>query len=217
MNEKIALVTGASRGLGAAFAQALSNNHHVVAVARTIGALEELDDQITAGGGHASLATLDITQPNSTAQLCRSIFDRWGHVDIWVHAAIHAAPLSPANTIDSRDFSKSLAINVSATANLIQAIAPLLGSDGTAVFFDDQQNRGKFFGAYAATKTAQIELAYSWAAETKKSGPTVRILTPKPMPTALRARFYPGEDRSTLADPRLEANRLIRGLDASIT
>lgn len=212
MSEKIALITGASRGLGAALAEALSRTHHIVAVARTTGALEELDDRIKAAGGQATLAPMDITKPDAMAQLCRSIHDRWGKVDIWVHTAVHAAPLSPANTIDARDWDKSVACNVTATGQLIPYIAPLLGDTGTALFFDDPRAGQKFFGAYAATKAAQIALAQSWAAETVKTGPKVHVLTPAPMATATRARFFPGEDRAPLASPRTEAARLLADL-----
>jgi NAD(P)-dependent dehydrogenase (short-subunit alcohol dehydrogenase family) len=143
------------------------------------------------------------------AQLCRSIHDRWGRVDLWAHTAIHAAPLSPASTIDARDWDKSVACNVTATGQLIPYVAPLLGQDGTALFFDDPRAGHKFFGAYGATKAAQIALAQSWAAETAKTGPRVHVLTPAPMPTATRARFFPGEDRAPLAHPRDEAARLL--------
>ncbi|MDX5412437.1 MAG: SDR family oxidoreductase [Rhodobacterales bacterium] len=209
MPEKIALITGASRGLGAALAEALAGTHHIVAVARTTGALEELDDRIKAAGGQATLAPMDITKPEAMAQLCRSIHDRWGRVDLWVHAAVHAAPLSPASTIDARDWDKSVACNVTATGQLIPYVAPLLGTEGSAIFFDDPRAGQKFFGAYGATKAAQIALAQSWAAETIKTGPRVHVLTPAPMATATRARFFPGEDRSPLSHPRDEAARLL--------
>ncbi len=212
MSDKIALITGASRGLGAALAEALAATHHVVAVARTTGALEELDDRIKAAGGQATLAPMDITKPDAMAQLCRSIHDRWGKIDLWAHTAVHAAPLSPANTIDARDWDKSVACNVTATGQLIPYVAPLLGEAGTALFFDDPRAGQKFFGAYGATKAAQIALAQSWAAETIKTGPRVHVLTPAPMATATRARFFPGEDRSPLAHPRDEAARLLASL-----
>ncbi|MDX5381773.1 MAG: SDR family oxidoreductase [Rhodobacterales bacterium] len=212
MSDKIALITGASRGLGAALAEALAATHHVVAVARTTGALEELDDRIKAAGGQATLAPMDITKPDAMAQLCRSIHDRWGKLDLWAHTAVHAAPLSPANTIDARDWDKSVACNVTATGQLIPYVAPLLGEAGTALFFDDPRAGQKFFGAYGATKAAQIALAQSWAAETIKTGPRVHVLTPAPMATATRARFFPGEDRSPLAHPRDEAARLLASL-----
>ncbi|MDZ7710479.1 MAG: SDR family NAD(P)-dependent oxidoreductase [Roseovarius sp.] len=205
----IALVTGASRGLGAAMAEALASTHHVVAVARTTGALEELDDRIQARGGQATLAPMDITTRDAMAQLCRGIYDRWGRLALWVHTAIHAAPLSPADHVDARDLERSVATNVTATGTLIPFVAPLLGRDGQAVFFDDPRAGEKFFGAYGATKAAQIALARSWQAETARTGPRIHILTPAPMPTATRARFFPGEDRAALAQPRDEAARLL--------
>ena len=205
----IALVTGASRGLGAALAEELAKTHHVVAVGRTTGALEELDDRIQASGGQATLAPMDVTNPDAMAQLCRSIHDRWGGLDIWAHAAVHAAPLTPAAYLDAKDWAKSVACNVTATGQLIPFISPLLGEEGSALFFDDPQAGEKFFGAYGASKSAQIALARSWQAETVRTGPHVHILTPQPMPTATRARFFPGEDRGPLAAPRVEARRLL--------
>ena len=211
---KIALITGASRGLGAALAERLAATHHIVAVAKTVGALEELDDRIKAGGGAATLAPMDITKPDAMAQLCRGIYDRWGHVDIWAHTAIHAAPLAPANHIDAKDLSKSVEINVTATATLIRMVAPLLDAaeSGQALFFDDPRAGEKFFGAYGASKAAQIALARSWQAETRNTGPAVHILTPLPMPTATRARFFPGEDRETLTPPSEAAKALLDAL-----
>jgi NAD(P)-dependent dehydrogenase (short-subunit alcohol dehydrogenase family) len=209
---KIALITGASRGLGAALAEALAPTHHIIAVARTTGALEELDDRIQAKGGSATLAPMDITNADAMAVMCRGIHDRWGHLDLWLHTGVHAAPLAPANHIDSRDMAKSIAGNITATSTLITYIAPLLGQTGTAVFFDDPRAGQKFFGSYAATKAAQIALARAWAAETVNTGPKVHILTPSPMPTATRARFFPGEDRSTLADIHAQAAAVLAQL-----
>lgn len=210
--QKIALITGASRGLGAALAEKLSATHHIVAVARTTGALEELDDRIQALGGQATLAPMDITNKDAMAQLCRSIYDRWGHIDIWAHTAVHVAPLTPADHMDAKDWDKSVACNISATGTLIGFIAPLLGADGTALFLEDAAAGKKFFGAYGSTKAAQIALARSWQAETVNIGPKVTIATPEPMPTATRARFHPGEDRAPLADTRSEAERIIAEL-----
>lgn len=211
---KIALITGASRGLGAALAERLAATHHIVAVAKTVGALEELDDRIQAAGGSATLAPMDITKPDAMAQLCRGIHDRWGHADLWAHCAIHAAPLAPAPHVDAKDMARSVAINVTATATLIQMVAPLLEAapDGQALFFDDPRAGQKFFGAYGATKAAQIALARSWQAETVRTGPRVDILTPPPMPTATRARFFPGEDRSLLTPCAEAAEALLAGV-----
>jgi NAD(P)-dependent dehydrogenase (short-subunit alcohol dehydrogenase family) len=207
------LITGASRGLGAALALQLAQNFHIIAVAKTTGGLEELDDRIQASGGQATLAPLDITDVNAVRHLCRSIHDRWGGLHLWAHCAIHAAPLAPANCIDARDWEKSIKLNVTSTGMLIPNIAPLLQSSGTAVFFDDPCGGKKFFGSYGSTKVAQIALARSWQAETAKTGPIVKILTPAPMPTATRARFYPGEDRSALRSCDSEAARIIATLD----
>lgn len=210
-NPKIALITGASRGLGAAFSELLANDYHVVAVAKTTGALEELDDRIQAEGGQATLAPMDITNVDAMAQLCRSIFERWGKLDLWVHTAIHAAPLGPAPHLDAKDLEESMAVNVGATANLITMVEPLLNlsTSGRAVFFDDACAGEKFFGSYGASKAAQIALARSWASETAKSTTKVFILCPSPMPTATRARFYPGEDRSALSSPKSQAKCLL--------
>ena len=209
MTDRIALITGASRGFGAAIAKALAADFHVVAVARTVGALEELDDAIQARGGQATLAPMDVTVDAAMQQLCRGIHDRWGKLDLWVHTAIHAAPLAPASHIAPKDFASSLDVNVTATQRLMSYVAPLLGSTGRAVFVDDDQAGQKFHGTYGATKAAQLALARSWQAETARTGPAVVLVAPRPMPTALRARFYPGEDRSALATPEAEATRLL--------
>ena len=207
------LITGASRGLGAALALQLAQKFHIIAVAKTTGGLEELDDRIQATDGQATLAPLDITDVNAVRHLCRSIHDRWGGLHLWAHCAIHSAPLAPANCIDARDWNKSIKLNVTTTGMLIPNIAPLLHESGTAIFFDDPCGGEKFFGSYGATKSAQIGLAKSWQAETIKTGPKVEIITPAPMPTATRARFYPGEDRSALTSCDSEATRIITTLD----
>lgn len=206
---QLALITGASRGLGSALAEALAPTHHIIAVARTTGALEELDDRIKAAGGSATLAPMDITVPEAMATLCRGIHDRWGKLDLWAHTAIHAAPLTPANFTAAKDWQKSLAVNATATSVLIPYVAPLLGQEGQAVFFDDPRAGEKFFGTYGATKAAQMALARSWQAETVKTGPKVQILAPKAMPTGLRGRFFPGEDRAALTPIQDEAARLL--------
>jgi len=206
---RIALVTGASRGLGAALAEALAPDYHIVAVARTVGGLEELDDRIKAKGGEATLAPMDITDEGAMAHLCRSVHDRWGPAALWVHTAVHAPPLAPAPHADAKDFQKTFDITVTATQRLIRMVGVLLDPGGRAVFFDDPRAGEKFFSVYGAAKAAQIALARSWEAETVRTGPRVTVLTPRPMGTALRARFFPGEDRSVLADPDDEAARFL--------
>lgn len=209
---KTALITGASRGLGAALAEGLAASHHIIAVGRTTGALEELDDRIQAKGGTATLAPMDVTNPDAMAVLCRGIHDRWGTLDLWLHTAVHAAPLAPTDHVDAKDMEKSVACNVTAAATLITYVSPLLGQAGQAVFFDDPRAGQKFFGAYGATKAAQIALARSWAAEARNNGPQIQIMTPAPMPTATRARFFPGENRSALNDIHAQAAAVIAQL-----
>ena len=223
--QKLALITGASRGLGAALAEELAaRGYHVVAVARTTGALEELDDRIQARGGSATLAPLDITDDNALRHLCRSIHDRWGKVDLWAHAAVNAPPLSPAGHVAIKDWDRALAVTLRATGVLIPMVEPLLRAApaATALFFDEaarldaQGATRKFWGAHGALKAGQIALAQAWAAETAAVGPgrapSVVIAAPAPMATASRARFFPGESRDRLAHPRDEAMRILDGL-----
>lgn len=216
MEQKLALVTGASRGLGRALAEGLgARGWHVVAVARTTGALEELDDAVRAagGGGSTTLAPMDVTTPAAMIQLAQAIGERWKGLDLWAHTAIHAAPLGPAPDMVTKDWNKSVACNLEATRGLITLLAPLLRArGGTALFFDDPKGGQPFYGAYGATKAAQIALAQSWQAESRRIGPHVVIDRPAAMPTALRGRFHPGEERERLTHPRVEAARILAEL-----
>ncbi|MCC5989014.1 MAG: SDR family oxidoreductase [Pararhodobacter sp.] len=223
--ERVALVTGASRGLGAAMAEALgARGWQIVALARTTGALEELDDRIrSVGGPPATLVPLDITHDDAMRHLCASLHQRWGGIDLWVHAAIHAPPLSPAGHVAMKDFDRALAVTLRATGALIPMVEPLLRArQGAALFFDDplwHDDTGaarKFFAAHGAAKAGQMALARAWVTECAALGPEraprVFIETPAPMPTASRARFFPGEDRAALSKPKAEAARLIERL-----
>ena len=209
MSKPVALITGASRGLGAELAKSLSSTYHIIAVSRTIGALEELDDQIKKRGGSSTLAPIDLINTNAVAQLCRSIFDRWGKVRLWAHTAIHAAPLGPVITIDSKDWEKSITNNVTVLAKLIPMVSPLLQEDSKAIFFEDTTIMKKFSSVYGATKAAQIQIVKTWQDECKSTGPKIYIAQPYPMPTAVRARFYPGENRKELQSIEKEAKRLV--------
>ena len=184
---------------------------HVVATARTEGALAELADTVSRSGGRATYVAADITSGSGMRALCRSIYDDWGRLDVLVHAAVHAPPLSPVAYGDIRDFRKALEVNCIATFELITLVVPLLNLAGSAsaVFFEDDRAGSKFFGAYGGTKAMQIALARSLQKETgKKSGLRVVVLEPRPMATETRRRFFPGEDRSRLATPAAEADRL---------
>ncbi|SFI27703.1 SDR family NAD(P)-dependent oxidoreductase [Albimonas pacifica] len=202
-----ALVTGASRGLGRAFAEALgARGAEVIAIARTVGALEELDDAIRAAGGpQATLVPLDITDDPAIERLGAAIHGRWGKLDLWIHAAVNDPPLSPAEHAADKDWDKAMAVNARATQRLVRSLDPLLRlapGGGRAVFFDDAHNTGPFHGTYAASKAAARAITTAWEVETARFPLNVLHLSPPPMPTGLRARFRPGEDRAGLASPR---------------
>ena len=213
---QVALITGATRGFGFATALTLAKEGaEIIAVGRTNGGLEELDDAIQAQGGKATLVPLDITDDGGLQRLCLSIHERWGGVDLWVHSAVHAAPLSPTGHIAEKDLDKSIAINIRASQRLIAMVDPLLkAKGGTAVHLDDPKAGEKFFAAYGTTKIAQKALFDSWAAESASTGPRVLSYTPQAMPTATRARFFPGEAKDGLSTPEAEAARFVDWLSA---
>lgn len=216
LSGKAALVTGASRGLGHAIALALgARGAEVIAVARTVGGLEELDDAIRAAGGPAAtLVPLDVTDDAGLERLGAAIHSRWGRLDLWVHCAVNAPPLSPAEHADAKDWDKAFAVNARATARLIRVVDPLLRAApaGRAAFFDDAVNLGPFHGTYAASKAAARALSGAWAEEAAKFPHAVLHLAPPAMPTALRARFRPGEDRAALTAPAEAAASLLPAL-----
>ena len=199
---KIALVTGASRGLGYAAAKALAaKGAHVIALARTVGALEELDDEIKAMGGEATLVPLDITDDKGLERLGGAIHQRWGRLDLWLHTAAEAAPFSPAQHAAEKDVAKAMKTNAIAAQRLIRVLDPLLRTSeaGEAIFCADPLAPGaKFNAAYGASKAAQAAIAASWAEECARGAIKVWSAQPPAMPTGLRARFHPGEDQSTL-------------------
>lgn len=213
--QPITLITGASRGFGAAAAEAFSaQGHHIIALARTTGALEELDDRIQAKGGTCTIVPLDIKDEDAVRRLCISINDRWGGLDTWLHTIVHAAPLSPANMAAQKDWDDSFNTNVRMAQQLIVNFDPLLAPrSGTAIHCIDPRAGEKFFAAYGASKAAQRALFNSWAAEVEPKGRKVVGFTPNPMPTATRARFFPGEERAKLTACADEAERLMRQLE----
>lgn len=216
LKDRVALVTGASRGFGFACAAAFgAAGAHVIALARTVGGLEELDDRITAAGGSATLIPLDIRDDAGIERMGAAIHGRWGRIDLWLHTAIHAPPLQPAEHIDAKELDAGLAVNVRAFQRLIRTVDPLLrlGSSPMALIAADPPGVGNvpFHGTYAAAKAAQSALTRAWAAESSRRV-TIAEIVPPPMPTALRARFHPGEDRAQLTPIDEAATRLMERL-----
>ncbi|MFK7941787.1 MAG: SDR family NAD(P)-dependent oxidoreductase [Paracoccaceae bacterium] len=198
-NDKIALVTGASRGLGYAVARSLgARGAHVIAAARTVGGLEELDDEIKTSGGQATLVPLDLNDDPALERLGAAIHDRWGRLDIWVHTAIYPAGMTPVEHIDGKDLDRTIATNIRLPQRLIRVLDPLLrrAEAGRAVFFSDPDaDEQQFQATYAMSKTAAADMVLRWGGEAAATS-SMRVLlaaTP-PMATAVRARFHPGED-----------------------
>ena len=187
----------------------------VIALARTVGGLEDLADAIEAAGGPTpTLVPLSLTDEGGLQRLGLALHERWGRLDLAVHCAAHAAPLAPAPYIGDKDFDASLEVNLRGTARLIVMLQPLLvaAPAGRFVYVADDRAGQPFFGSYGASKAAAEALIRSWAAESARIGPRVLTFRPKPMPTALRGRFYPGEDNSNLTPCAAEADRLLAAL-----
>lgn len=215
---KSALVTGASRGFGYATASVLgAAGWHVIAVARTVGGLEDLADAVEGAGGAITLVPLDITDDGGLQRMARAIHDRWGRLDLMIHAAAQAAPCAPSALVAEKDFDACFAVNARATHRLVVMCDPLLkaADHGRAVYVADSRAGRANFSTYGASKAAGRAVIDSWRAEAAQIGPQVDIFEPRPMPTALRARFYPGENRDKLAAPGAEAARMIAELGLS--
>jgi NAD(P)-dependent dehydrogenase (short-subunit alcohol dehydrogenase family) len=218
---RIALVSGASRGLGFAVGEALGRKgSHVIALARTVGGLEELDDKIKASEGSTTLVPLDVTDDPGLERLGAAIHDRWGRLDLWVHTAVHAVPLAPVEHIDAKDLDRALAVNFRAVQRLIRVLDPLLrqSSSGRAVFFRDLNVLEKTFHAtYHAPKIAAEEVIQDWAKTAEKTSPVkVEFACPPPMRTALRARLYPGEAIQQQIPPSEVANNLVAAMERAV-
>jgi NAD(P)-dependent dehydrogenase (short-subunit alcohol dehydrogenase family) len=204
----VALVTGASRGIGRASALALgAAGAKVIAVARVQGALEELDDAILAAGGpRASLVPMDLADGDGVDRLGLEVFQRHQRLDIMVHAAAMLGGLRPASHIPPAMWDKIMAANLTAVFRLIRSFEPLLrASDmARAIFLTSAAARGAhaFWGAYAATKAGLEALVRCWADEVESTSIRAVLLDPGAMRTAMRAQAFPGEDPDTLIDPR---------------
>jgi NAD(P)-dependent dehydrogenase (short-subunit alcohol dehydrogenase family) len=207
LTEKIALVTGASRGIGRAAALALAEaGAHVVAVARTQGALEELDDEIKAATGQAAtLVPMDITEGDGLDQLGLALHQRFGRVDIVVHAAAILGPMTPVGHIEPKHFDRVVAVNLTAPYRLIRSMEPLLRASeaGRAIFLTTGRvARPKaFWGPYGVTKAGLEHLVRTWADELEQTKVRAVLLDPGVMRTKMRAEAMPGEDPMTLPEP----------------
>lgn len=203
---RLALVTGASRGLGAATAVALARlGADLVITARTVGGLEETDDAIRAAGGRASLVPLDLKDGSAVDQLGPSIAERFGRLDAMIACAAVLGPLTPAGHIQPEAWAEVIAVNLSAAWRLIRTTAPLLlaAPAGRAVFVTDARARAPraYWGAYGASKAGMEYLALAWAEENRKTRLRINLFDPGPMATRLRLRAMPAEDQSRLAAP----------------
>ena len=203
---RIALVTGASRGIGRAAAIALGREGaHVICVARTAGGLEEADDAIQKAGGTATLVPLNLKDFAALDRLGASIFERWKKLDAFLGNAGILGVLTPLAHLEPKVFQELLDINVTANWRLIRSLDPLLrlSDAGRALFVSSGAARRHtpFWGGYAMTKAALESLAFTYAEECSGTNVKVNVLDPGPMRTLMRARAMPGEDPSTLPRP----------------
>lgn len=214
LSGRIALVTGASRGIGYFTAKRLAAaGAHVIAVARTVGGLEELDDEIKAGGGSATLVPLDLSDMAGIDRLGGSIHERWGKLDILVANAAVLGVIAPIGHVEAKVFDKVMQINVTATWRLIRSTDPLLrlAEAGRAVVLTSSvaQTARAFWGPYAASKAAVETMMRSWAEETESLKLRVNAFDPGRARTAMRAQAVPGENPETVPHPSEAAEMMM--------
>jgi NAD(P)-dependent dehydrogenase (short-subunit alcohol dehydrogenase family) len=211
---RIALVTGASRGIGYATARALAKaGAHIIAVARTQGGLEELDDEIRKDGGTATLVPLSLTDFDGIARLGAALHERHGKIDVLVGNAAVASTSSPLGHIELKAWTDMMAINVNANFQLIRCMEPLLKqSDAGRALFLTSGAASKalaYWGPYAASKAALDTLVRVWANETASTNLRVNLFSPGPIRTRMRAQVFPGEDPMTLDTPEQVAEFIL--------
>jgi NAD(P)-dependent dehydrogenase (short-subunit alcohol dehydrogenase family) len=215
LDGKLALVTGASRGIGAATAEALARQGaHVVLTARTAAALEEVEERIHATGGSATIAPLDLTDGDSVARLAAAIGERWNALDLLVLNAATLGSLAPVSAIDGKEFNKVLTLNLLAQQALLAAFDPMLrrSSAGRVLAVTSSVGRHPraFWGAYGASKAGLEALVLSYADEVRNLAPLkVAIVDPGATATAMRARAFPGEDPAGLKPPSAVADAMV--------
>lgn len=215
LDGRIAVVTGASRGIGRAAALALAEaGAHIVAVARTQGALEELDDAIQAAGGSATLVPVDMKDYPAIDRLGAAIHERWGKLDILFANAGLLGGLAPLGHFDPKTFDDVMAVNVTANWRLLRSLDPLLrASDAGRVIVTSSgaaHNIRAYWGPYSISKAAVEALARTYAAETETTPVRVMMLNPGPLRTRMRAAAMPGEDPETLKTPEELAPHILR-------
>ncbi|HEY5166678.1 MAG TPA: SDR family NAD(P)-dependent oxidoreductase [Pseudolabrys sp.] len=203
LSDRIALVTGASRGIGAALALQLAQaGAHVIAVARTVGGLEELDDKIKAAGGSATLVPLDVKDSEGIARLALALNERYHRLDVLIGNAGIIGPLSPLDHIEPKDWDNMLAVNVTANWQLIRTMDPLLKNApaGRAVFLTSAvAYKGRaYWGPYAASKAALDALVRAYATESATTNVRANLFAPGPTRTRMYASAFPGIDPMTL-------------------
>jgi len=211
---KVVLVTGASRGIGYASArEAARRGAHVVAVARTVGGLEELDDEIQDMGSSATLVPLDLRDGEAIDRLGAAIFERWGALDGLIANAGMLGTLSPLPHVAPEEFDKVMAVNVTANYRLLRSTDLLLrqADAGRAVFVSSSAARSArpYWGLYAASKAAVDAMVKSYAGEVDATSVRVNVFYPGAVRTAMRAKAMPGEDPATLPQPRDIAGALV--------
>jgi len=214
LSSRIALVTGASRGIGHATARALARaGAHVIAVARTQGGLEELDDAIRKDGGTATLVPLDVTDLDGIARLGAALNERHGKLDILIGNAGVAGTSSPLGHTDPKFWENMMTVNVTANFQLIRCMEPLLQQSdaGRAVFITSgiATKATAYMGPYAASKAALDTLVRVWANETATTSIRVNLFSPGPIRTRMRATVMPGEDPLTLDTPEQAAEYIV--------
>jgi NAD(P)-dependent dehydrogenase (short-subunit alcohol dehydrogenase family) len=206
----VALVTGASRGIGAATAIELGRlGAHVVIVARTQGGLEETDDAIRAFGSSATLLPLDLREGGQIDAIGPSLFQRFGRLDVLVHAAGVLGKLTPVGHILPDDWAEVVAVNMASSWHLVRTCDPLLrlGPAGRAVFLTDSRARAPlaYWGAYGATKAGMEHLVLTWASEVRTTRLRVNLFDPGPVRSRLRSSAFPGEDPASVPPPETVA------------
>lgn len=214
LSNRIALVTGASRGIGRAAAIALAAaGAHVILVARTIGGLEEADDEIRKSGGSATLVPLDLRDFPALDRLGASIFERWGRLDAFLGNAGALGAVSPLSHLEPKLFQEVLDVNVTANWRLIRSLDPLLRvSDAARVLFVSSgaaRAHRPFWGGYAMAKAALESLALTYAAECAGTSIKVNLFNPGPLRTTMRAKAMPGEDPRSLQPPEVVASLIV--------